>query len=181
MEPPPSNAPISAAQRATRRDSNSENDGAASNQAANWRIRKREQDRRAQRAARERNKRRIAELESKVDSLSRHGPGQQIANLKQQLELVESQKNELSRALSVIQKTIASVDMSTTVPATLNMTGLAAVATSAPVPPAGPVLDIVADLSDPHPPVIDETIPHVDISLEGVVALDGSASPCQEL
>lgn len=180
METPSSIPPTNAAEHVTHRDNNGENDCVASNPAVNWRIRKREQDRRAQRAARERNKRRIAELESTVDSLIRHGPGQQIANLKQQLEIVENQKNELSRVLSAIQRTIAAVDMST-LPATPNMPGLATAATGAPNPPAEPVLGIVTDLSVPHRPIINETIPHIDLDLDSVVALNGSVFPPQEL
>ncbi|CAK7235943.1 hypothetical protein SEUCBS140593_009452 [Sporothrix eucalyptigena] len=169
---------------------NSDNGGTPGSATTNWRVRKREQDRRAQRAARERNRRRIAELESTVDSLSRHGPGQQIASLKQQLEALQKNKDELARALAIIQKTAAAVSTSMmhaeeenentatehtmTFPSSMPRPSQL----TQPVQPVDTVqVDNASDLPEPsrsNNDLLTEQVPYFDLDLEGVVAFDST-------
>ncbi|CAK7218090.1 hypothetical protein SBRCBS47491_003389 [Sporothrix bragantina] len=161
---------------------NSDNGGTPGNATTNWRVRKREQDRRAQRAARERNRRRIAELESTVDSLSRHGAGQQIASLKQQLEAVQKHKDELSRALSMIQKTVAAVTTSTMPAGNENAATehITTASSSVSYPPQVTQPVQVHNMSDlpedsrPSDDTLTEQVSYFDLDLEGVVAFDST-------
>ncbi|KAK9786222.1 putative Transporter [Seiridium cardinale] len=70
------------------------------------RLKKREQDRLAQRAARGRTKQRISELEATVAELSHAGPGQSTGRLREQLATVTKEKNGLVQTLNAIQNLI---------------------------------------------------------------------------
>ena len=72
---------------------------------ATRRLRKREFDRRAQRAARERTKNRIAQLEAMVAALSHQSAD---AQLLQQLASVTKQRDEMSVVISTIEATTQS-------------------------------------------------------------------------
>jgi hypothetical protein len=90
MDPTPTSATASA----------KGNDPADDN--ATRRLRKREFDRRAQRAARERTKNRIAQLEAMVAALSHQSAD---AQLLQQLDSVTKQRDEMSVVISSIEAT----------------------------------------------------------------------------
>ncbi|KAK6067516.1 hypothetical protein SCUP515_10118 [Seiridium cupressi] len=70
------------------------------------RLKKREQDRLAQRAARGRTKQRISELEATVAELSHARPGQGIGRLREQLATVTKEKDGLVQTLNSIQNLI---------------------------------------------------------------------------
>lgn len=70
------------------------------------RLRKREHDRRAQRALRERTKNRIAQLEATVDALSHQGTDSRSASLIEQLAVVSKERDELKDALSQVDATV---------------------------------------------------------------------------
>ena len=72
---------------------------------ATRRLRKREFDRRAQRAARERTKNRIAQLEAMVAALSHQSADAQLI---QQLASVTKQRDEMSVVISSIEATTQS-------------------------------------------------------------------------
>ncbi|CAO2652698.1 Nn.00g021090.m01.CDS01 [Neocucurbitaria sp. VM-36] len=70
------------------------------------RSRKREHDRRAQRALRERTRNRIAQLEATVDALSHQGSDSHSAGLIEQLALVSKERDELKDVLSQVETTV---------------------------------------------------------------------------
>ncbi|TPX11647.1 uncharacterized protein E0L32_007626 [Thyridium curvatum] len=73
---------------------------------ANRRAKKRELDRRAQRAARERNRDRIAALEATVDALKQQKSNSVVAGLMEQLNAVTKERNDLAKTLSLIETTL---------------------------------------------------------------------------
>jgi hypothetical protein len=73
------------------------------------RTRKREQDRLAQRAARERTKQRIAELELTIARLSsQNGAAEAISALERRLDAVTSERDRLAKSLASIKDIISS-------------------------------------------------------------------------
>lgn len=68
------------------------------------RLKKREHDRRAQRAARERTKKRIAQLEATVDTLSQQGSNDYNADLLDQLAAVSKERDELANIFAQVDK-----------------------------------------------------------------------------
>jgi hypothetical protein len=73
------------------------------------RTRKREQDRLAQRAARERTKQRIAELELTIARLSsQHGAAEAISALERKLGAVTNERDRLAKSLASIKDIISS-------------------------------------------------------------------------
>ncbi|KAJ0331946.1 hypothetical protein COL922a_011691 [Colletotrichum nupharicola] len=74
--------------------------------AASRRAKKRELDRRAQRAARERNRNRIAYLEATIQAMSEQESGGRIASLMNQLSDMTRQKDNLAKVLSSIETSI---------------------------------------------------------------------------
>ncbi|KAH7113330.1 hypothetical protein B0J11DRAFT_619442 [Dendryphion nanum] len=67
------------------------------------RMKKRAHDRRAQRAARERTRNRIAQLEATVTALSHEGFDDRSAHLMEQLDTVVKDRDELAGILSVVE------------------------------------------------------------------------------
>ncbi|KAJ0325558.1 hypothetical protein COL5a_007369 [Colletotrichum fioriniae] len=78
----------------------------AADDAASRRAKKRELDRRAQRAARERNKNRIAYLEATIQAMSEQEQNAKIASLMNQLSDMTRQRDTLSKTLSSLETTI---------------------------------------------------------------------------
>ncbi|KAK1846882.1 bZIP transcription factor [Colletotrichum chrysophilum] len=74
--------------------------------AASRRAKKRELDRRAQRAARERNRNRIAYLEATIQAMSEQESSGRIASLMNQLSDMTRQKDNLAKVLSSIETSI---------------------------------------------------------------------------
>lgn len=74
--------------------------------AASRRAKKRELDRRAQRAARERNRNRIAYLEATVQAMSEQESCGRVAGLVSQLSEVTRQRDDLAKVLSSIETSI---------------------------------------------------------------------------
>lgn len=73
---------------------------------ASRRAKKRELDRRAQRAARERNRDRIAALEATVEALKQQKSNSVVAGLMEQLNAVTKERNDLAKTLSLIETTL---------------------------------------------------------------------------
>ncbi|KAK7415769.1 hypothetical protein QQX98_005682 [Neonectria punicea] len=69
-------------------------------------ARKRELDRRAQRAARERNRNRIAFLEATIDAMKQQESGRGVAHLTDQLMDVTRQRDQLAETLASVKETI---------------------------------------------------------------------------
>ncbi|KAK7430470.1 hypothetical protein QQZ08_002989 [Neonectria magnoliae] len=69
-------------------------------------ARKRELDRRAQRAARERNRNRIAFLEATIDAMKQQESGRGVAQLTDQLMDVTRQRDQLAETLASVKETI---------------------------------------------------------------------------
>ncbi|OHF01542.1 hypothetical protein CORC01_03032 [Colletotrichum orchidophilum] len=84
----------------------SANPVAVTDDAASRRAKKRELDRRAQRAARERNKNRIAYLEATLQAMSEQEQNGKIASLMNQLSDMTRQRDSLSKTLSSLETTI---------------------------------------------------------------------------
>ncbi|KAK1474665.1 hypothetical protein CTAM01_15836 [Colletotrichum tamarilloi] len=78
----------------------------AADDAASRRAKKRELDRRAQRAARERNKNRIAYLEATIQAMSEQEQSAKIDSLMNQLSDMTRQRDTLSKTLSSLETTI---------------------------------------------------------------------------
>ncbi|KAL0935610.1 bZIP transcription factor [Colletotrichum truncatum] len=78
----------------------------ATDDAATRRAKKRELDRRAQRAARERNRNRIAYLEATIQAMSEQESNSRIANLMNQLADMTRQRDNLEKVLSSIETSI---------------------------------------------------------------------------
>lgn len=78
----------------------------ATDDAATRRAKKREMDRRAQRAARERNRSRIAYLEATIQTMGEQEHGGRIAGLMNQLSDMTRQRDNLAKVLSSIERTI---------------------------------------------------------------------------
>ncbi|KAM0324867.1 hypothetical protein ACHAQA_007833 [Verticillium albo-atrum] len=76
------------------------------NDVAARRAKKRELDRRAQRAARERTRSRIAHLEATVQAMAHQESSGTIASLMEQLAETTRQRDELSRVLSSIESSV---------------------------------------------------------------------------
>ncbi|KAH7141902.1 hypothetical protein EDB81DRAFT_691369 [Dactylonectria macrodidyma] len=74
------------------------------NDAANRRAKKREVDRLAQRAARDRNRKRIALLEATIDALQKDSPGQRIAHLTKDLTDVKKERDYLADTVHSIRQ-----------------------------------------------------------------------------
>ncbi|CAG9956859.1 unnamed protein product [Clonostachys rosea f. rosea IK726] len=72
------------------------------NNAASRRAKKRELDRRAQRAARERNRNRIAHLEETIEAMKAHDSTNKAADLMDQLALVKLERDRLAETLQSI-------------------------------------------------------------------------------
>ncbi|CAH0045842.1 unnamed protein product [Clonostachys solani] len=72
------------------------------NNAASRRAKKRELDRRAQRAARERNRNRIAHLEETIDAMKAHDSTNKAADLMDQLAQVKLERDRLAETLQSI-------------------------------------------------------------------------------
>ncbi|KAF1984847.1 hypothetical protein K402DRAFT_119695 [Aulographum hederae CBS 113979] len=70
------------------------------------RLKKREADRRCQRAARERTRSRIAALEALVEDLRRQDSSQQVAGLLQKLSHLSNDRDRLARALGSIEAAV---------------------------------------------------------------------------
>ncbi|KAL5614138.1 hypothetical protein FOVSG1_003201 [Fusarium oxysporum f. sp. vasinfectum] len=87
--------------------------------AESRRLKKREVDRKAQRSARERTKRRIAQLESMVENLRQNDTPAQITSLIDQLGHVTKERDKLLGVLDSLGSTIRShlVDLTTSEPA----------------------------------------------------------------
>ncbi|TVY63366.1 hypothetical protein Focb16_v015387 [Fusarium oxysporum f. sp. cubense] len=87
--------------------------------AESRRLKKREVDRKAQRSARERTKRRIAQLESMVENLRQNDTPAQITSLIDQLGHVTKERDKLLGVLDSLGSTIRChlVDLSTSEPA----------------------------------------------------------------
>ncbi|KPM38718.1 hypothetical protein AK830_g7848 [Neonectria ditissima] len=69
-------------------------------------ARKRELDRRAQRAARERNRNRIAFLEATIDAMKQQESGRRVAHLTDQLMDITRQRDQLAETLASVKETI---------------------------------------------------------------------------
>ncbi|KAF8851329.1 hypothetical protein BDZ45DRAFT_539937, partial [Acephala macrosclerotiorum] len=70
------------------------------------RTRKREQDRRCQRASRERTKARIAQLEQLVEDLRDRDRNGQVDDLLNRLDIVSKERDSLAKTLNIIQATL---------------------------------------------------------------------------
>jgi hypothetical protein len=95
-------------------------DETQSTRAEARRLKKREVDRKAQRSARERTKRRIAHLESMVENLRQNDTKSQITSLMDQLGHVTKERDKLLGVLDSLGSTIRChlVDLTTSEPAT---------------------------------------------------------------
>ncbi|CZR68785.1 uncharacterized protein PAC_18684 [Phialocephala subalpina] len=79
--------------------------------AAERRIRKREQDRRCQRASRERTKARMAQLEQLVEDLRGRNSSGQVTDLLNRLDAVSKERDSLAKILKSIRVTLRAQEM----------------------------------------------------------------------
>ncbi|KAF5004382.1 hypothetical protein FDECE_9129 [Fusarium decemcellulare] len=80
------------------------------NEADSRRAKKRELDRRAQRAARERNRNRIALLEATIEAMKKEDSGRRAAQLIEELTQVKKERDDLENTLQSIKDLITPHD-----------------------------------------------------------------------